>query len=265
MPEPSNPYAAPGSRVDDIADASATRHLIAAGRTVPAGHGWDWLVSGWDLFKRSPGPWILIGLIFLGIVMLSSSLPFIGLVATPVLGTILLGGVMQGCAELDRGRPIEVVHLFAGFRDKTSSLVAVALLYIVGSMVIVGIVGLMFGFSLVPVLMGQSAPPDPGAALQIFLVAVLVMLALSIPLWMAIWFTCPLIMLHDLKPLDAAQASFQGCLKNIVPFLIYGLVAFVATVIASVPLLLGWLVLWPVIIASVYTAYRDVFTEPGTA
>ncbi len=264
MPEPSNPYAAPGSRVDDIAGPSAARRLVAAGRTVPAGHGWEWLVTGWELFKRNPGAWILIGLIFLGVVMLSSSIPFIGVVATPVLATILLGGVMRGCAELERGRPIEVAHLFAGFRDKTSSLVAVALVYVVGSLAILAIVGLIFGFSLVPVLMGQS-PPDPGAALEIFLLAVLVMLALSIPLWMAMWFACPLIMLHDLKPLDAVKASLLGCLKNVLPFLIYGLVGLVAVVVASLPLLLGWLVLWPVLMASVYAGYRDVFTQVEAA
>jgi uncharacterized membrane protein len=131
-------------------------------------------------------------------------------------------------------------------------------------MAILVVVGLTFGFSLIPVFLGQ-AQPDVGAALQIFLLAALVMLALSIPLVMAIWFAAPLVMLHDIKPVDALKASFLGCIKNVVPFLIYGVIAFLAAVIATLPLLLGWLVLGPVIMGSVYTGYRDIFTESAAA
>ncbi len=262
MPEQSNPYAAPASRVDDVTGTSAQVRLVPEGRAVPAGHGWQWLASGWELFKRNPGAWILITLIFLGIVLLCSFIPFLGAIATYVLSPVLLGGVMQGCAQLERGRSIEVSHLFAGFREKTSSLVVVGLLYLAGSMVILVVVGLIFGFSLIPVFLGQ-AQPDVGAAMQAFLLAVLVMLALSIPLVMAVWFAAPLVMLHDMRPVDALKASFLGCIKNIIPFLIYGVIAFVAAIIATLPLLLGWLLLGPVIMASVYTGYRDIFTEPA--
>ena len=34
---------------------------------------------------------------------------------------------------------------------------------------------------------------------------------------------------------------------------------FVAAIVATVPLLLGWLVLGPVMAASIYTAYRDIY------
>jgi uncharacterized membrane protein len=57
----------------------------------------------------------------------------------------------------------------------------------------------------------------------------------------------------------ALKASFFACLKNIVPFLVYGIVGFVLAIVASIPVMLGWLVLGPVFIASVYTAYRDIF------
>jgi len=62
--------------------------------------------------------------------------------------------------------------------------------------------------------------------------------------------------------LEAMQQSFFGCLKNVLPFLLYGVILFIASVIASIPVLLGWLILGPVLAASVYTAYRDIyFTE----
>jgi uncharacterized membrane protein len=58
------------------------------------------------------------------------------------------------------------------------------------------------------------------------------------------------------------KASFTGCLRNILPFLLYSVVLFVLSIVASVPLLLGWLVLGPVFAASVYTSYRDIYLKP---
>ena len=112
--------------------------------------------------------------------------------------------------------------------------------------------------------LGQPQP-DVAAAISIVLLASLVMLALSIPLLMGVWFAAPLVMLHDGRPVDAFKASFFGCLKNVVPFLVYGVIAFFAAIIATLPILLGWLVLGPVIMGSMYAGYRDIFTEAGPA
>jgi uncharacterized membrane protein len=43
--------------------------------------------------------------------------------------------------------------------------------------------------------------------------------------------------------------------------LLYGLIYVVAAVIASVPFGLGWIVLIPVLMLTVYTSYRDVFGD----
>ena len=85
------------------------------------------------------------------------------------------------------------------------------------------------------------------------------MLALMLPLVMAIWFAAPLAVLSDQNAFDAVKGSFTGCLKNVVSFLVYGVVMLVLSIVASIPLFLGWLVLGPVLAASVYTAYRDIY------
>jgi uncharacterized membrane protein len=263
MAEQPNPYAAPASRVDDVASAAPrSARFIPGGKSVPAGNGWQWIASAWELFKRNPGGWILIFIIFFGILMLCSWVPFIGFVAMDVLTPILMGGVVLGCASLERGGPLEVSHLFAGFREQTGALATVGLLYLAGTLVILLVVGLIFGFSLVPIFMG-AGPPETAEALTLILLASLVMLALLIPVLMAVWFASPLVVLHGLKPVDAIKTSFLGCLKNILPFLIYGVIALLLGIVATIPILLGWLVLGPVIMASVYTGYRDIFTEPA--
>ena len=91
------------------------------------------------------------------------------------------------------------------------------------------------------------------------LLAVLIALALMLPLYMAMWFAPALVVFHELGAVDAMKASFAGCLKNVVPFVLYGLVGLVLGIVASIPFGLGWLVLGPVAIASVYVGYRDIY------
>ncbi len=98
-----------------------------------------------------------------------------------------------------------------------------------------------------------------GLGTMTILLAVLVALALMIPAAMAIWFAPALVVLNDFGVGDALKASFVASLKNFVPFLVYGAVFLALAIVASIPLMLGWLALGPTIVASVYTAYRDIF------
>jgi uncharacterized membrane protein len=76
---------------------------------------------------------------------------------------------------------------------------------------------------------------------------------------MAVWFAPCLVVFHDRDAIQAMKESFAGCLKNIMPFLLYGVIGFVILIVASIPLGLGLLVAGPVFAASIYTAYRDVY------
>jgi uncharacterized membrane protein len=44
---------------------------------------------------------------------------------------------------------------------------------------------------------------------------------------------------------------------------VYGLLGLVYAIVASIPFLLGWLVLAPVFAASVYVSYKDIFEAPA--
>jgi uncharacterized membrane protein len=109
-------------------------------------------------------------------------------------------------------------------------------------------------------MMGGGSPAmNIGAMGLSFVLALLVVLALAVPLYMALWFAPSLIVFNQLKPVDAMKASFFACLKNIVPFLFYGIIMIVLCIIAAIPFGLGFLVLGPVAIASIYAGYRDIF------
>jgi len=76
---------------------------------------------------------------------------------------------------------------------------------------------------------------------------------------MAFWFAPILIAVHNLPPVDAMKASFVACLKNVLPFLVYGVIGMALAVVAAIPFFLGLIVLVPVLVASIYTSYRDIF------
>ncbi|MFH1045270.1 MAG: BPSS1780 family membrane protein [Pseudomonadota bacterium] len=228
------------------------------GRTVDAGRGWDWIVEAFALFRRQPGMWILtvvvLGILFIAIGMI----PVLGSLASALLFPIFGAGLMLGCKDLDQGGTLEIAHLFAGFKRKTGDLVMIGVFNLIGWVVMALAVVAVIGGG---VFMGLMRGGIEGAGLSIasMLIAALLVAGLSVPLYMATWFAPVLIVLHDLAPGAALKASFFACLRNWMTFLAYGVVLLVLGIVAAIPFGLGYLVLIPVLIASVYTAYRDIF------
>jgi uncharacterized membrane protein len=108
------------------------------------------------------------------------------------------------------------------------------------------------------------AATDPNAlgllfASPILLLAVLVAMLLGIPLAMAMYFAPSLVALDAVPVLQAFRLSLIGCLKNILPFLLYGVIAVLLVFLGTIPLLLGLLVVIPLLTIAIYTAYRDIF------
>jgi uncharacterized membrane protein len=254
-----DPYTAPRSRVADVPVAGAEGNFSSEGRAVPASNGWKWITDGWELFKRQPGTWILLLIVFVLLSVVIAVIPILGSIASNILWPVFAGGILLGCRELDQGGELAVGHLFAGFREHFGKLAVIGILYLVALIVVVlvafAITGAGIGFG---ALMGTERA---GAEVNVtaILLGVLVGLALIVPVVMAVWFAPTLIVLNDLGVGDAVKASFGACLRNIIPFLVYGAIGMGLAIVASIPLGLGWLVLGPTLAASVYAAYRDIF------
>lgn len=255
-----NPYAAPKAPVAET-ELSQGR-FIAGGRAVAAGRGWSWIAEGWNLFKRHAGMWIAIGVVLALIFIALALIPFLGSLAAMVLAPVFTGGLMIGCRAQEEGGELQIGHLFAGFRERFGTLVSVGLLYLAASVVVALVAGLVTGAALWNVVGGGEvdAAAAAGTALTILL-TVLVMMALLLPVFMAIWFAPPLVVFHEMGALEAMKNSFTACLRNIVPFLVYSAVLFVLAILASIPFGLGWLVLGPTLACSLYAAYRDIFFD----
>ena len=234
-----------------------------AGRAVAAGQGWAWITGGFELFKKQPGMWIaLVVVLFVIMIVLSflNILFFLGSIALMLLMPVFIAGLMIGCQAQQRGSPLEMGHLFAGFKTQTGNLIVLGALALGGVIIVMVPVILIVG---VGAFFGAARGDAAGAAAMggSFFIAWLLAMALSVLLYMALWFAPALVALRRTAPVDAIKQSFFGCLKNIVPFLIYGIIMMVLSIVATIPLGLGWLVLGPVAIASVYVAYRDIYGD----
>lgn len=260
MSSDTNPYAPPKAAVaEDTVIASGD--FVPNGQPLPAGRGWAWITEAWELFKRQPGMWIGMVVVLLVVFVGIGLIPILGSLALTLLGPVFAAGVVIGTRTLAEGGELELSHLFAGFQQSTGALIAVGALYLAASLVVMLVVGLSMGVG-IGMMLGAGEPQEMEALGLTFLLAVLVMTALLLPAVMAMWFAAPLVVFHQLGPLEAMKQSFVGCLRNIIPFLLYGAILFGFSIVATLPLLLGWLVLGPVLAASLYTAYRDIYLKP---
>ncbi|HVO69490.1 MAG TPA: BPSS1780 family membrane protein [Aggregatilineaceae bacterium] len=255
-----NPYAPPAAPVSDPADEADQSAFIPGGRGVVAGRGWSWFAEGWQLFKQSPMIWIVNFIVFMLVFIAIELVPFIGGLAGMLLAPVLGAGIMIGARAVHQGEALEVAHLFAGFRERTSPLMMVGVLNMLATMVIVVAVFAVlavFGVSVLGAAAGRSVE-----ALGIgLMLGILIVAGLSIPLMMAYWFAPALVPLNGFTALEAMKMSFSACLKNVLPFLVYGVVGMLLAVAASIPAMLGWFILVPVWMASMYTSYRDIFYD----
>jgi uncharacterized membrane protein len=248
--------------------ASATERTVILpgsfdpnGRGVPMGNGWTWLASAWAIFRPAAGTWIGMVLALIVITVVLNLLPFIGPIVSTVLWPVFIAGLMIAARTVDEGGEARFGQLFAGFQQRFGALVLLGVVSLVISIIVVLLVIAITGVQIFSV--GAAANPEVVfRAMATVALAGLLIAALLLPLVMATWFAPALIVFHEMSVAAAMKASFVACLKNMLPFLLYGVIALVASAIASVPFFLGWLVLGPVLFASVYTSYRDIYFEP---
>jgi uncharacterized membrane protein len=242
--------------------------LVVPGRSLAAGAGWEWIAAGWKLFARAPLMWIVAIVLLFLVAVATNLVPIVGGLAFQVLQGVFAAGFVAACRSLERGDEFELEHLFAGFTRRFVPLLVLGLLVLLGWIVIMLVFAVFLGFSVLGAMLTGDAEAMAQALMAssgVLILGVLVMLALAIPLMAAYWFAPALILMHDMAPVAAMRASFSASFRNIVPMLVYGVVMLVLAIVAVIPFGLGMLVWVPLMIASTYAAYRQIFTEDAAA
>ncbi len=244
---------------------------------LPAIHGWRWLADGYALYRRNPAALLLLVTFYWLVLILLNLIPLLGPVAASIAIPGLAVGIMNACRDLDGGRVPPPSRLFSGFRDNRQTLINLGIVYLALSMLIVTLASVVDGGALIRALPSGKWPEAESGESEL---AALILFGGLVPLLAAYWFGPMLAAWHRLPAGKALFFSLVACWLNWRPFLVYGLalllvgavlpmmVMIVAALVLpkaalsavvmllSLPLLL---VLMPVVFASFYVSYREVF------
>lgn len=254
--EPENPYNAPEADLVEPVEGE-----LSDPQGVPTGNAMAWLAKGWSHFKRNPFAWMLALVVLFILAVVVSLLPFVGVILLNLFTPLISAGFFIGCRAQDDGDDFTVGHLFAGFSNNAGQLVLVGVIYF-GAMIVLTIVMMGSFFGLVG--MQSMAYQDPEMMMSMmtspgFIIALLLAPLLFIPVMMAYLFAPALVALNDLKAWEAMKLSFSGCWKNLLPLTVWGLIAMLLAIIGSIPFGLGLLIVMPMLNASLYAAYQDIY------
>ncbi|MCL2310516.1 MAG: hypothetical protein FWC42_09685 [Proteobacteria bacterium] len=249
--------------------ADETR-FIPGGRAVSAERGLSWIADAWNLFKKAPGIWIGFQLIYMASIFVLFILQIIPIVniftfpltlLLPFVMLLLIAGIVHSCDLLRRNGTLAFGDLFAGFQRRVGPLLVVGLIGF-GFMFVLGLISLFF-FGGAALLLGMQAEPTTGTGVSVAMMVIgsVIMFVGYILYMMAIWFAPALVFMHNIAPIEAIKMSFSGCLKNILPGLIFFIAMGVLIFISIIPLGLGLLVMGPMYLICSYTSYRDIFID----
>jgi uncharacterized membrane protein len=235
-------------------------------RNVAIGNGLQWIAAGWQIFRRSPLVWITLTVTLILIWLVLLSIPKLGPLLFNLLFPVFFAGLMLGCRALEQGKKLDVGYLFAGFRENASALVTVGGIYLVGMLIVLAVV--FGGADDLPKLPAKPTPQDVAAlqtALKKMTGPILAGMALYVPLMMLTWFAPLLIVFRKMTALAALKASFNACMQNLGAFTLYGVVIVALWIAATLPMLIGLVVVLPVIFGSIYASYVDIFERHNEA
>ena len=229
---------------------------------LPTRQGWEWIKQGYALFMKAPLLWIVLLFICLVAAVAISNVPVVGEPLVSLLMPAILVGLMAGCRALDQGEELELAHLFRGFKQHTSQLVTLGGISLVSQYLILGLMMAVGGTTLVGILMSGQPETDPNVMMQTIAGASFAMLlgvVLFSTLMMAMQFAPMLVFFRNVPPLQAMKLSLRAFLYNVGPMLVYGITFMILAMLATLPMMLGWVVLLPLVFTSLYASYNDIF------
>lgn len=215
----------------------------------------EWFKQGWRVFMSNPVNWALMALLFGVIVLVLSMLPFIGGLVLNLLVPILTGGMLLAVKDAQAGTQADITDLFSLFKDepKRKQLLIVGALMLAAGLV-AAVVSTLF--------IGDAIRVDAVTGMPSFnlgLSALLFMLIVAMGMGMLFTYAPALVIFKGMGAVDAVKGSFQGAWANVLPFIVFTLIYAALAFVASIPLMLGFLVLIPVMMGAVYAGYKDIF------
>jgi hypothetical protein len=247
-------------------------------RIVAAAQGAGWLVGGWRLFRAAPLAWLAATLTYWFAMSALSLVPRAGGPAALVLVPAFTVGFMALARAAEQGQRLDLRLLFSGLRERPGGQLALGVVYLAGMAAAIAASALADGGDLARLLLGARQPVPQGGAGGALAGAALLAAAAYLPVMAAFWFAPPLVAWHSASVAKALFFSFFACLMNWRAFAVYGVLVALATLAVplavlkallaaaggeprlAASLVFGFVLLaLPILFASFYASYRDVF------
>lgn len=219
-------------------------------RSVEPGRAVEWLGAGFRAFTKTPAFWAVSGVIIIVASWMLSMFPLLGSALSTAFTVVATGALMRAHLVLDNGGdPAAEAQKAASSQP----------LWILGALCAAA----TFGVAMTMVFMGLSSVGmfmiSSGTLGPMILVSLVMMLAFAALITMAFWLAPALVALRGASPVEAIKLSFAASLKNLLPFVIFFVLATLACMATVITLGLAMIVVLPALIAATYAAYKEIF------
>jgi uncharacterized membrane protein len=191
---------------------------------------------------------------------------FTGVLLSTLIG-MLMCGLMNGLSRKVQTGSVEFGDLFSGFNKLQPCLIYSVIMSLINYAIAIGavVVGVVFGVTMGAEMMLKDGKFDPQMFTKLFgLIFVVALIAIILTLIITVFttFVYPLIAERNLSGMQALSASFRGGLSNILPLIGFIILQFLMVMAGALFCLVGILFVAPLLYASIFAAYRNVFGGP---
>lgn len=222
--------------------------------------GARWIREAWQLFRQQPLQWLSITSSWVLISILIMSIPLIGPPASTMAQPGFFAGFVMACRDQEMGKPVQFMHLFAGFKASGRTLIQIGGVSLLAeSLVLMALSAAGFFDGLAGKKMAELTPETIAAAFEgkeaMWLTALVVLIAVKAMLW----FSAALMAHQPMPASHAIRWSFFALVGNIIPLVLFAVMLFMLLTVATLPWLLGLLIFLPIYAITHYTSFKAVF------
>ena len=210
---------------------------------VPAKTGVEWVRQGLRTFWRQPLAFVSLFFFFMAVISIVSQVPILGTLAAPILLPFMTLALMVATSVAyanDTQKPTApamFVAAIGAMRTEWRRMVVLGVIYAVYFVVAVCLSAFIDGGMLAKAyLFDTDVTPEMAAATSNFQSARLLVMALNLPLSLAMWHAPALIHWHQVDPVKSLFFSVVALFRNFTAYAMFGLSWFGVFIIAGIAL-----------------------------
>ncbi|HQY76630.1 MAG TPA: BPSS1780 family membrane protein [Rhodoferax sp.] len=251
---------------------------------VPAGQGVQWVKQGMRTFWRQPLALSGLFFMFMAAMSLLSMVPLLGNILALVILPGATLGLMAATKEALTGKfpmPVLLVSAFRAGKQQLQAMLLLGAIYAAGFLLVLGISALADGGKFAQLYLVGGAMSVELLQAPDFQLAVLLSMALYLPLSLLFWHAPALVHWHGVQPVKSLFFSLVACLRNFWAFTLFGLawmgvfvgmgtaVSLVASLLGSVEVVSVMMFPLAMLMAamfftSLYFTFHDCFEETAS-